>query len=82
MLNSKEFAEALKQRYSDTKAVKNIKHSKTSVDEEDTKKKQEQTNQLDKLKFLRSKKARSGLPSKIRAKMYKSIEESTKRTDK
>jgi hypothetical protein len=69
MLNSKEFAKALEQKYSQKSpksSVRNIKVEVIDKEAEERKKLNSDKEDLQKMEFLRSKKAKSGIPDAIR----------------
>lgn len=78
MSEYKDFVSALKQR--NTKSMKNLKRESSSQKNESDSQLQSQKDQVAKLEFLKSKKARKGLPSKIRAKMFKDVKNSVKQS--
>lgn len=85
MLNSKEFAEALKQRYnqrSPQSSVRNVKVEITNPKKDKEDKERKDREDLEKMEFFKSKKAKDGMPDSIRQKMLIKLREKMKKSAK
>lgn len=86
MLNSnKTLAAALEQRYnqrSPGSAVRDVEVKITNKDEEEEEKRRKEKEDLEKMEFFKSQKAKQGMPSSVRKKALKEIMQRMKNSSK
>lgn len=81
MRDMKKFADALKQRYTN-KSVKNVTMSVKNPKKEKEKREEKVKSSFQNLEFIRSKKAKSGMPDHIRQKSMRRILKKIKENSK